>query len=158
LSAGTQTLTDANTYSGGTTISGGKLIAGNTSGSATGTASVTLNGGALASGTIGTVSGSVAAGSGAQPISAGETAGGELDIGGNLTTSTNTTLRFDLGDLVKLTGGGSQLNASGTATVQIVGTPTLASYNLITGSTGGTAALSNYALSAPIFGYKLALG
>jgi autotransporter-associated beta strand protein len=47
--AGSVTLTRANTYNGGTTISAGTLLANNTTGSATGTGAVTVaNGGTLA--------------------------------------------------------------------------------------------------------------
>ena len=45
IGTGTLTLGGANTYSGGTTISSGTFVAANTSGSATGSADVNLNGG-----------------------------------------------------------------------------------------------------------------
>ena len=56
---GSLTLANSNTYSGTTTLTAGTLIANNTSGSATGAGDVTLNGGVLASGTVGTISGNV---------------------------------------------------------------------------------------------------
>ena len=61
--SGTLVLTNANTYSGGTTLNGGMLVV---SSSATGAGDVTLNGGILASapGSV-TISGSVIAGVGA---------------------------------------------------------------------------------------------
>ena len=60
---GTLSLGNANTYSGKTTVNSGVLDATNTSGSATGTGAVTLNGGILASGKRGaSISGNVLAG------------------------------------------------------------------------------------------------
>ena len=44
---GTLVLTNANTYTGGTTVLTGTLLANNLAGSASGTASVTMNGGTL---------------------------------------------------------------------------------------------------------------
>ena len=54
--AGTWVLTNANTYSGGTTVSAGTLLASNSSGSATGTGSLTVGAGATVGG-YGTSSG-----------------------------------------------------------------------------------------------------
>jgi autotransporter-associated beta strand protein len=59
---GALTLTDANTYTGGTQISGGTLVANNSSGSATGTGPLQINNGTLAG--SGTIAGAVTAGSG----------------------------------------------------------------------------------------------
>ncbi len=59
----TVTLAIANNYTGSTVVSLGTLIVSNTSGSATGTGTVTLNGGALISGTTGTIGGGLTAGS-----------------------------------------------------------------------------------------------
>lgn len=91
---GTWVLTGANTNSGNTTITAGSLYVNSTGG--TGTGPVTLNGGLL--GGSGSITGSVAAGTGAHMINAGGSAGaiGTLSIGGNLTTNANTTLAFDL--------------------------------------------------------------
>ena len=52
------TLTGANTYGGGTIVSGGKLLVNNTADSGTGTGSVTVNSGATLGGT-GTIAGAV---------------------------------------------------------------------------------------------------
>jgi|SRR5271163_1551677 len=63
LGSGALNITNANTYSGGTTVNGGTLLVNNTSGSATGTGSVTVN----ATGTLGggrTVSGATTIASG----------------------------------------------------------------------------------------------
>jgi autotransporter-associated beta strand protein len=62
LGTGTLTLSGANTYTGGTSISAGALVASNTSGSATGTGNVAVNGGTLGGG--GTIAGAVMVGTG----------------------------------------------------------------------------------------------
>jgi len=61
--AGTTTFNAANTYGGGTTVNAGRLLANNSSGSATGTGSVIVNGGTF--GGTGAVSGAVTVNSGA---------------------------------------------------------------------------------------------
>jgi autotransporter-associated beta strand protein len=62
LGTGTLTLSGANTYTGGTYISAGALVASNTSGSATGAGNVAVNGGTLGGG--GTIAGAVTVGTG----------------------------------------------------------------------------------------------
>ena len=57
-----------NSYSGGTNLLAGTLVAGNNLGSATGTGNVILNGGALSSLSSGMIAGAVLAGSGANAI------------------------------------------------------------------------------------------
>jgi autotransporter-associated beta strand protein len=94
LGNGSLTLTAANTYTGTTSVSAGKLYVNNTSGSGTGTGNVILNGGTL--GGTGTIAGTVVAGTGAHTINPGLAGSvGTLTIGG-LTTDTATTLAFDL--------------------------------------------------------------
>jgi autotransporter-associated beta strand protein len=86
-----------NTYSGGTTLTAGTLIVSNISGSATGSGNVVLNGGIL--GGSGTIAGHVLPGTGAHTIHPGEglaaNATATLTVGA-LTTSTSTTLAFNL--------------------------------------------------------------
>ena len=91
------TLSTVDTYTGGTNLNAGTLIVSNTSGSATGTGAVTLNGGILASGSTGSISGNVLAGAGSHTIAPGGVGTvGSLSIGG-LTSTNLTTLNFDLG-------------------------------------------------------------
>ena len=99
---GTLTLAAQNTYGGPTTLNAGMLVVANGSvGSATGSNSVTLNGGTLAAGPLGTITGAVYGGSGPHMIapSAGLPAGqfGTLRLTDGLTTNANTTLLFNLG-------------------------------------------------------------
>lgn len=62
VGTGTFTLIGASTYTGGTTVSAGALVASNTTGSATGTGAVVVNAGALGGG--GTIAGAVIIGTG----------------------------------------------------------------------------------------------
>jgi autotransporter-associated beta strand protein len=143
-------LSGANSYTLGTTVNAGTLIAANTSGSATGAGNVTLNGGILASGTIGSVSGNVLAGSAAHTIAPGGVGTvGSLTIGG-LTSSSLTTLNFDLGtgsgeitngDLLTL-GTGTVSIGSGTA-ITFGGTPVAGNDYRLIGDTSGTGAVVN---------------
>lgn len=147
------TLAGSNGYSGGTTVGGGVLVVANGAvGSATGTGPVTLNGGTLAAGPNGgTITGAVIAGSGLHVIApgAGLASGqyGALNLSGGLTTSSLTTLSFNLGsplsggaytgDLINLSSG--SLNASGGGNIAFVTNPTTAGdYRLIQGSNLGT--------------------
>ena len=65
VSTGSLTLSSGNDYAAGTTINGGTLTAANSVGSATGSGDIIINGGVLASGTAGNISGNVLAGSSA---------------------------------------------------------------------------------------------
>jgi fibronectin-binding autotransporter adhesin len=124
---GTWALTNANTYTGGTNVSNGILLARNTSGSATGTGNVVMDGGTL--GGNGSVS-NVVAGAGAHTIAPSatltNTSATTLTMGG-LTTSANTTLAFNLvtpgtssvSDRINVTGAAA-LNLNG-GTLQITG-------------------------------------
>ncbi len=101
-------------------LNAGTLVVANSSGSATGGGTVTLNGGVLASlaGVTNSIGGAVVAGTGTHTIAPGGLGTiGTLNIGLGLTTSSNTTLDFDLGtpvsggsyngDLIELTSGSS---------------------------------------------------
>jgi autotransporter-associated beta strand protein len=116
-SSGVLTLARDNSYTGGTTLDGGMLLVSNTTGSATGTGAVTLNGGTLAG--QGIITGPVVAGSGAHTIAPSATLSatttGILTLGA-LTTNSNTTLAFHLltpgsSDTIRITNaGGLALN------------------------------------------------
>jgi autotransporter-associated beta strand protein len=112
--AGALMLAASNIYSGGTEVDDGILVAANGSnGSATGTGTVTLNGGTLASGTGGgSIFGRLRIGSVASEIAPGGIGGiGPLTIGNLVTASNLTTLNFDLttpgssDDLLTITSG-----------------------------------------------------
>jgi len=175
IGAGTTTLTgNSNTYAGNTTLGDGvnptTLVVSNSSGSATGTGNVVLNSGVLASGAQGIISGSVLAGSGTSTIAPGGLgSAGTLSVGG-LTTTSATTLAFDLG-----TGAGPEitngdlliLNAS-TVTIgsntplAFTGTPVAGDdYRLIGDNTSGATVdaipLGNFALPTAPAGLTYAL-
>ena len=108
---GTQVFASSNTYTGGTTIDGGILVAANANGSATGSGLVTLSGGTLASGASGSISGSVVVSSVASEIAPGGFGSiGHLTVGSLATASNLTMLNFDLttpsgsNDLLTITG------------------------------------------------------
>ncbi len=126
----------------------------NASGSATGSGAVTLNGGTLASGVFGTISGNVIAGTAAHTIAPGGVGSiGTITLGG-LTTNSNTTLNFDLGgavaggvytgDLITIGSGGF---TAGNGTVITFGTnpSTPGDYRLF-GGNFGSPTFSNFTL------------
>ncbi len=124
--AGTWFVTGANTYSGGTTISSGALVAANGSGSAFGSGLVTVsNGGTIAAGASGgTVNAPVTVFSGGV-VSPSFFAQATLSLGGNLTLNTGSTVSFGsvgaLGTL-SLTGALNLIFGSGTETFSLSGT------------------------------------
>ena len=122
--SGVTTLSGANTYSGGTTISSGELIAGNSSGSATGTGNVALNGGTLAG--SGIITGTVTVSGGTL---APGTTGTTLTLGG--LTYNSGTLSFTLG-----ASSASSSIALGSGVLTLIAAPTL-SLTALSGVTGG---------------------
>jgi fibronectin-binding autotransporter adhesin len=159
-------LSGASTYSLGTTLTGATLEVANSSGSATGTGTVTLNSGTLESASSGSISGNVVAGSAAHTIAPGGVGSvGTLSIGG-LTSSSLTTLDFDLGsgagpeisngDLLLL---GSGTTSIGSGTNLTFGGPTTVvgdDYRLIGGTLTGIT-LGNFTLPTAPVGQSYAL-
>ena len=149
----------ANGFTGTTKLNAGTLVAANgTTGSATGNGQVTLNGGVLASDPNlgGTIGGNVLAGSGANTIAPGGIGSiGTLDIGGNLTLNSRSTLDFDLsltaaGDLLNI---GGFLSVTGTANVAFSGPAAPnTTYTLATFNAASPVSLSNFNVPA---GYVL---
>jgi autotransporter-associated beta strand protein len=125
IGTGIWTLDGPSNYSGGTNVNGGTLVVSNASGSATGSGNVTLNSGTLASGSVGSISANVIAGTGAHTIAPGGVGSiGTLTLGG-LTTSNQTTLNFDLGT-------GSGIITNGDLLVLGNGTVSIAPGTLVT--------------------------
>jgi autotransporter-associated beta strand protein len=151
-------LTGANTYTGGTVINGGTVLASNLTGSALGPSGVVINGGTL--GGEGTVAGTVVAGTGAHTIapSATRTAGlrTTLTVGG-LTTSPQTMLSFRLtapgpsggNDLINVTGLNALTFNGGTleVTENPTGAGSLGWYRVIQYNTSFSGSLTG--ISAP---------
>lgn len=157
--AGASSLTlsgNSNTYSGGTTMSDGTLLVTNTSGSATGTGPLLVNGGIL--GGAGFVTGAVTVASTAA-IAPGNGGVGTLTAG-PLTLASGSHLNFDITNTTTLdritvngalTINGGQLNING----GVAGFTTNGVYNLIGGYTGaiggtGVGALSVNSLNQDI--------
>lgn len=106
--AGTLTLSNANTYTSGTTVTGGTLLVTNTSGSGTGTGFVTVNSGAVLGGT-GTVSGIVSNGGTVAPGGSP----GTLHVGGTYTQGSAGNLAIELAS----TASHDELVVTGAATL-----------------------------------------
>ena len=166
VARGTLILTSSSSdYTGPTTLTAGTLEAANgNSGSATGSNTVTLNGGVLAAGPAGgTISGEVVAGSGPAHHCPGRgplSGYGTLNLNGGLITNNFTKLLFNLnssvgtingvkvfgGDLINL--GGQQLDITG-GQIALANTPTQTGYYRLFDDatlTGGTASLNDFIL------------
>ncbi len=142
---GTLTLTGTNTYTGGTSVNNGTLVAANgANGSATGSGNVTLSGGTLASAASGgSISGGVLIGSAASEIAPGGAGSiGTLTIGSLLAASNWTTLDFDLttpggsGDLLIITNTNGLALAADTDIAFGTNPTTAGDYRLIGGNFG----------------------
>jgi len=99
---GTLQVTGNNAYAGGTTISAGTLLIGNSAGSATGTGAVSLAAGATlgggnAAGTTGFISGLVTTGGTTSMLAPGTNGIGTLNLTGGLSASAGATFNFELG-------------------------------------------------------------
>jgi autotransporter-associated beta strand protein len=160
-------LTGSNTYSGTTLVSYGTLSVANTTGSGTGTGNV-INNATFASGTVGTISGTLMNGSSASTIAPGGVGTiGTLTVGG-LTTAANTTISFDLGnassgsvasngDLFNI-GSGTLSIASGTILSFNTSTTTNGvDYRLFGGAGAANLTLGNFTLPTAPNGETFAL-
>jgi autotransporter-associated beta strand protein len=122
IGANTLTLSEASTYTGGTTVSGGTLLVTNTTGSATGTEAVSVTSGARLGGT-GSIAGSVSIGASGSTLSpTAQTSGNDLNIGGNVTLTAGSIFNWDLSATAANTvapgqqGSYGQVNAVGSVT------------------------------------------
>ena len=159
---GALTLPVASTYSGGTTVNSGKLLANNTTGSATGTGTVTVKNSATFGGT-GAVSGAVSVESGGT-LSPGST-GIESLATGSLTLATGSSLAAEINsaagtaDLINAFGDvslGGTLSVSdiaGTQTALFTGTKlALINYSgTLTGTFTGLAEGSTFTVGPNTF-------
>jgi autotransporter-associated beta strand protein len=173
------TISNNNTYTGGTDLVAGTLrIDNGTSGSAIGTGALTMSGGTLSAGPtsgVGSVAGLVLPGVGPSVIgpSLGLSSGyGTLNLNGGLTTSNSTTLNFQLGttniggiyvgDLLNISGSSSLLTIGANTSLTLKSNPAAAGdYRLIGLSSGasisgGSASLSNIMLPS-VSGYSFSL-
>lgn len=138
---GTWTLSGNNSYSGGTTVSAGRLWVSNTAGSGTGTGAVSVTGGAL--GGTGTISGPVAVQSGGAvapgssigtlSITSGVTfvSGSFFDVefNGASMDRLNVTGAVDLGGAtLRLYDLGTQIAAPATFTILSAGSPIIGTF------------------------------
>ena len=115
-----------NTYDGGTTVHAGTLLVMNTSGSATGAGSVTVNSGARLGG-IGYISGSVTATGATSTFAPGDlNAIGVLHLSGGLVANAGATFSFDLNgvsaDKIDFSAGAVTLNGVITFNFNSLGT------------------------------------
>jgi autotransporter-associated beta strand protein len=159
---GVQVLAASNTYTGGTEIESGILVAANgANGSATGSGPVTLSGGTLASGAAGSISGAVTvAGSPSEIAPGGIGTIGELTVGSLVTASNLTTLDFDLttpggsGDLLMISNG---LTLAPSTDITFGADPTTDGDYCLIGYGSLTGSLSDFQLPAAPTGLKYAL-
>ena len=126
---GTEILTNANTYTGNTVVNAGTLQVNNTSGSATGSGNVTVNGGGIVSGlpaagfaAPGTISGNVTVNANGTLLAR---SGSTLTFGG-LTLNAMSISNFQLGPVTPA----SVINVSTPDAFSIAGTSTLNIANL----------------------------
>jgi fibronectin-binding autotransporter adhesin len=145
---GTWRLTGNNTYSAGTTINGGTLVAANAAGSATGTGAVTVNTGGTLAGT-GSVGGLTAITAGGT-ISPGFTGAGTLTLTAGLTTAANSTVAVTLSDASTPAAAGSGGSSLGT-----LPNPTSNTFLNITGGATTIDSLTNILVNATATNFAL---
>jgi len=161
---GIMQLTGSNSYSGGTTVSGGQLVLANTA--ASGTGSMDIQSGGTLRGT-GTISGLATIESGGM-VSPGITGSpGTLTFSGGLTLNSGSTYDFQLGtssDKIVVTAGAlTGPGAVGTLTINLsnAGGFTAGTYDLIDFSTDATPPTgfnaADFTLGTTISGYDYSL-
>jgi len=143
-------LTGANTYSGGTTVSTGTLLANNTSGSATGTGALTVNSGATlgGKGIINSTTNTISSGAKVQVGSGGSNTTDVLTMtASSSTTFSGASLTFNLNsannqsNTLALGATPSVLLSGASLTLNIVGSsiiPNTTAYTLFTSTIGGS--------------------
>ena len=145
-------ISHANNYTGGTTLNAGTLTVCNTTGSATGSGPVTLNGGELAS-DPGFITGTVIAGIGPHIITpGGDGTIGDLTVGG-LILNSFSTLRFDITDAARFDHfidlGSLGFSGTGTATIMLPDGLPNGTYPLLTFTSTTLADASDFILMGP---------
>jgi autotransporter-associated beta strand protein len=128
--SGTVTLTGANTYTGGTNVSGGSLLANNTSGSAAGTGAVTVTNSGTLLGGNGIITGAVSMASGTNLSPGATTASGSTAVlkTGALTLSSGSNFNVDLNGTTAGTGHDQ---------VQVTGAVTITGSNIVVNPAAG---------------------
>ncbi|MCX6873941.1 MAG: autotransporter-associated beta strand repeat-containing protein, partial [Verrucomicrobia bacterium] len=123
---GTQTLSGANNYGGGTIINAGTLVVASTTGSATGSGAVTVKSAATLAGT-GSIGGNVSVEAGGF-VAPGNAGTGTLTVASAALTGTyQCQLDVTSGDQVAISGA-LTVNPGATIAVSTLGTPAAASY------------------------------
>ena len=164
---GTLALIASSNYTGGTTLSAGMLVLGNTSGSALGSGNLAFSGGTLATfaGSAGSLSGSVIAGGNNYITPGGDNAIGTLGVGG-LTLNNLSTMRFDIAgpssfDQVNDSGPLGFSSGTGVATLLVPANVSSGTYGLINFGTTALTNTSDFSLQAigggTLGGYSLVL-
>ncbi len=134
--SGTQILSGANTYGGGTTVEAGTLVLNNTAGSGSGTGAVNVQSGATLKGS-GSASGVTTIAAGAT-VAPGNSAG-TLTLGSaTLSGAYQCQLDGATGDLLAVTGA-LTIDPTATINISVLGAPTEPSYTILSyGSLVGT--------------------
>ncbi len=159
--AGALILAGSSSYSGGTNLAAGMLLLANgTTGSATGSGNVTLNGGTLASSAVtgASIGGSLIAGTGPHVIVPGNGGFGVLKVGGSVSLNSNSTLDFNVNGLNynQLAIAGN-LSVTGTANLNLALATLAGPYDLITFASSAGLALNDFHVAGLVPGYKLVL-
>jgi autotransporter-associated beta strand protein len=161
IGAGTLSLTNANTHTGGTTVDSGTLLVSNNMGSGTGTGSVVVNADATLGGT-GTIAGAVLVNSGGH-IAPGANIG-SLDLGALTLVSgsildyeLNTLAGVDTSDLIDVTTSGGLTISGGTLNLTNAGGMTAGTYTLVNYAEALNGNLSNISFGTTPSGFTYSL-